>query len=420
MGVNPLQPLQPVVPVAPLLAVRMGTFLDAPAPPIDWLVPSLIPRGVPAMLVSTQGVGKTWLSLQMIIAISTGKSFLGYPASAPMGGIFLSLEDSSDVIHRRVRSIIDAFRMAGEWTEEDDRNFRKNSLLLVPDWEADAVDTGDDRIALAPTTHLPRLMPTLMDGIRAMEAEGVPPGLLVIDTFAAASEGDENSAKDMKPIMAAAYRIAGVTGYTPLMNHHTAKGMSGARNQSKLTIDEMMSMDWVRGSSAILGAVRFCAQMAVLRPDQAEKAKLDPDKARRNGYMVFGMSKQSGAPMTDWLMLERVDPGEPGAGSLALMPHSMEVLASLKGAAAEKALTLQDSLLAEIWDATRSGAAFDRIKVAKMFYPDEKKPASKLRGLMGKLRMAGLLQKDHDVLTAKGVTRAQELRGGVTDLEDEE
>ena len=399
-----LGPIQPVIPVAPLLAQSLGILLGALSPPIDWLISGLIPRRAPGFLVSVPNAGKSFLALQMLIAVATGKSFMGYPASSPMGSIYLSLEDPQDVVHRRLVAIVDVLKQSGEWSIEDEKNLITNSVLLTPDWGADAIQLDDDRFAVSPTTYLPKLMPTLMDAIKKLEESFVGAGLLVVDTFAAASEGDENSAKDMKPLLAATYRICGKTGYAVMVNHHTTKGQSGARTQSKHTLDELMSTDWVRGSTALLGSARYVLQLAPLRPDQAEKAGLDADKARRGGYLVFGASKQSVGPRGDWRALEQIDAGEIGAGSWLPMSKSMDVLASLKGKGAQEELGVQDAFLVALH---KDGPDQNKVALAARFCPLAKDKTAALRMLTYKLRKLDFIQKGALALTPKGIARVR-------------
>ncbi|WP_337905347.1 hypothetical protein, partial [Mesomycoplasma ovipneumoniae] len=115
-------------------------------------------------------------------------------------------------------------------------------------------------------------------------------------------------------------------------------------------MDDLMSTDWVRGSSALLGSARYVLQLAPLRHDQAEKAQLDQDKARRGGYLVFGASKQSVGPKGEWRVLEQIDAGEPGAGSWLPLPNSMDVMASLKGKGAQEELNTQDAYLLALYE----------------------------------------------------------------------
>lgn len=406
---EPLRTMDRVVPVAPLLAQSMGKLLDAPVPPIDWLIQGLIPRRAPGFLVSVPNAGKSFLTLQMVVAIACGRSFLGYAASVPMGAIYLSLEDPQDVVHRRLKGIVEVLKIAGEWSPENEKNLHTNALLLTPDWGAESIQLDEDRFAVTPTTYLPKLMPTIMAAIHSLEEAGVAAGMFAIDTFAAASEGDENSAKDMKPILAASYQIAGKTGYSPMICHHTAKGQSGARTQSKPSVDELMSTDWVRGSSALLGSARYVLQLAPLRHDQAEKAQLDADKARRGGYLVFGASKQSVGPKGEWRVLEQIDAGEPGAGSWLPLPNSLDVMASLKGKGAMEELSTLDALLVALHE---GGPDQNKVTLAHRFCPTNRDKSAALRKLIFNLRRLGFVQKKTLDITVPGLQRIKTFSAG--------
>ena len=65
-----------------------GEFLDADPPPIVWLIPGLLPLGVPTVMAAQGGLGKSFLALQMCIAMATGKGFLDYAPQAPCGASY--------------------------------------------------------------------------------------------------------------------------------------------------------------------------------------------------------------------------------------------------------------------------------------------------------------------------------------------
>ena len=89
-----------------------GTFHDAPGmastrpPPLDWVYPGH-KAGTVKSLVSTGGVGKSFLSLGLAASIASGVDVLGlYKAwgVAPTRGkvVFLALEDDQETIHHRL------------------------------------------------------------------------------------------------------------------------------------------------------------------------------------------------------------------------------------------------------------------------------------------------------------------------------
>jgi len=384
-----------------LLQTNFGKFLADVPPPTNWLIPSVIQRGAPGIFAAQPGAGKSFQCLQLIVSVATGKPFLGHITDLkPRLAIYLSLEDPEEEIHRRLRAVVDLYRACGEWTDQDEANLSRNAILLTPDWGA-----------VGATSYLPRLVPNLDSVIQAMA--DVDPGVLVIDTFAQAADGDENNAKDVKPLLSAAFSLAQRHNLNVTITHHVAKGQTSARTSEKRTLDELMSTEWIRGSSAILGAARFVLQIVPLRPDQIDKLDfgLDIEKARRGGYCLWGVVKQSIGPRPDWLVLEQVDRGEPGAGCWTVHPRSMDILAALKGARAKADLSKQDELLIELYKAQRAGVEPNQKVLGERFCPTAKDPHGAIRTMIKKLRTSGLLQDKGLTLNVSGISRILEING---------
>ena len=60
--------------------------------PPNWIVPNILPQGL-AILCAGSKVGKSWMALQMCIAVTEGGNFLNYP-TIKNGCLYLALEDS--------------------------------------------------------------------------------------------------------------------------------------------------------------------------------------------------------------------------------------------------------------------------------------------------------------------------------------
>jgi len=378
----------------PLLSVYGASeFLDQPVPAMKWLIPGLIPQAVPSVLASKGGLGKSFISLQMCICLATGKPFLDYDSPAnPVGAVYFGLEDSKDTFHRRLRAIVDAYRHAGEWSKEDDIHLRNNFSAPFVNWQASNA-----------TTFLPELLPSL-ERILATNAEyGVPPGIMIIDTLARVSEGDENTVQALRPILTACNRIAH-HGTTPLVLHHVGKGQDGARLKEKPTLADRMSTEWVRGSSAIVDNFRCILQLAAIREDEADGAGLDTEKARSGGYLVLGTTKLNSGMKGDWRFLEQGD-----HGAWALPPDGHETLAKLRGRKAVTALNKQMQILTDLYEATRCGGRANLTDLSKMHFPDREftKARNALDQAIHRLRKAGYLQVSGHQLTVSGVHKIQ-------------
>lgn len=73
------------------------------APPIQWIVPDLIPEGL-TILAGKPKVGKSWMSLGLAAAVAEGNEYLG--RQTPEGvALYLGLEDTLPRFQRRLRKI---------------------------------------------------------------------------------------------------------------------------------------------------------------------------------------------------------------------------------------------------------------------------------------------------------------------------
>lgn len=373
-----------------------GYFVDTEPPPITWLIPGLILDATPAVFVSKGGLGKTWMTLQMGVAMALGEPFQDFPAQEPRAFVYFGLEDSKAVIHRRLRTIIRKYREAGKWTEEADRLFEANFHAVLLDWTVPGV-----------TGYLPELMPRLESLMTILTQKGCRPGLVVLDTLARFSKGDENTAEAMRPIQEAVFRI-GSYGYASILNHHTSKGQDGARSKDKPSLTDRMDPEWVRGSSAISSNSRCVLQMTSIRPDEAELAGLDPDKAREGGYAVFGATKLNGGEKAPWRFIEQDEAGRWGARD-----DGAEIIARIMGSKAVAKLNKSMAVLADLFHATTRGMEPDLDSLAEKHYPaaEYKNPRNSLKVALNGLRKSGLVQKNSLLLTVQGLEKARLCRG---------
>ena len=373
-----------------------GEFLDADPPAIVWLIPGLLPLGVPTVMAAQGGLGKSFLALQMCIAMATGKGLLDYPAQPPCGASYLSLEDGKDTVHRRIRSIVQLYREMGEWTPEDDRNFRTHFTVMFVNWSSEGA-----------TSFLPDLMPNLHLLMDIYEQRKIRAGMIVIDTLARVSDGDENTVQGLRPVLNACSKIAD-RGWTPLVLHHVGKGQDGAKVKDKPTLADRMSTEWIRGSSSIPDNFRCALQFSKVREDEAEPAGIDPEMARNSQTLVFGCTKFNGGPRGDWRILNQDDHGRWSAAQ-----DSVQILAKLRGSKAVAALTKQDEVLAELLEMTRLGGEPDLVKLAEFHFSDRKDPKASLRQSIFKLRNAGFIQKNNYALTVNGLARVKVTHGDI-------
>jgi hypothetical protein len=71
-------------------------------PPVEFLVPSLIPKSGLVLFAGASKVGKSWWILQLLLSLCTGQEFLGQPLTGEHTVLYLALEDSEARIKNRI------------------------------------------------------------------------------------------------------------------------------------------------------------------------------------------------------------------------------------------------------------------------------------------------------------------------------
>lgn len=97
---------------APVLAVQPQFFTAAELehmelPPVRWAVPGLLPAGF-ALLVAAPKIGKSWMALDLCLAVASGGEWLGHKVNRG-AALYLALEDSQQRLKSRVDLLSDGF-----------------------------------------------------------------------------------------------------------------------------------------------------------------------------------------------------------------------------------------------------------------------------------------------------------------------
>ncbi len=76
------------------------TLMNTPLPPIRFTISTLLPQGL-SILAGAPKVGKSWLALQICLAVANGEMLWGLPTTKS-GALYLCLEDSFTRIQSRL------------------------------------------------------------------------------------------------------------------------------------------------------------------------------------------------------------------------------------------------------------------------------------------------------------------------------
>lgn len=353
----------------------VSRMLAVEPPPMRWLVEGLIPAGIEGVLAARAGAGKSMTALSIAMGLASGLKVLGRTVSQEeaRGVLFVGLEDDQAEFHRRFRRGMALLEEDPDWTPELHENLSRRMVPLFPNRASGASFALESQW-----------------GFLAEKATAIPGGcgLIILDTLARMVNGDENSAKDMRPFNEAVSALSQATGAAMLSIHHHGKGHDG--NSDKKLWDRMHP-EALRGSSALEGAARFIIQMAALSPSEAETAGLDPKAALRGAYVALHLSKMSAAEKGSTVLLERRQSTEPGAGFLGLHPDSERILAVLQGQAAVMKLNRRDKVLLAI--AEHGGlAGLDQKAAAALIWPDSGNPKGQWDKMLSALRKQGWIQ----------------------------
>jgi phage/plasmid primase-like uncharacterized protein len=172
--------------------------------PIRWLVRGVLPREGIGALFGPSGSGKSFLALDLLAAIATGREWFNCRVK-PAPVVYVGLEGEAGIA-QRVQA-----HMAEHGALPDLFRFVLTGL---------DIRERKDRTAL-------------VDAIKATDCAG---GVLVLDTLNRAAPGlDENDSRDMGEVIAATKELQAELGGLVLLVHHTGKdGSKGLRGHSSL------------------------------------------------------------------------------------------------------------------------------------------------------------------------------------------
>lgn len=253
--------------------VQFDAYLKRPA--IGWLVKGLIQAGDPCNLFGPSGSGKSFIALDISMAIAQGKPWRGMKTT--QGTVVYICAEGAGGFRKR----LDAYR---EYHQVDPA---KMPFYVIP---------------AAPSLLKPKDVKDVIAAITAANVGAV--AAIVVDTLAQTTSGaNENSGEDMGPALTAVQKIGAAFDTTVMLVHHTGKDVDRG----------------ARGWSGIKGAMG--TQLEVILQDDGsrvlhvEKLK-DDDDGQNYPFKLLTVSLEAdkdGEPVTSCVIAEdgAVAPGRP-------------------------------------------------------------------------------------------------------------
>lgn len=212
----------------------------------EWLLEPLVKQESSVMLYADAGVGKTWLSWELIVTIAGGGEFAGWTTSKPRRVLVVDGEMNMSELRERLTGCL-------KHHPPEVQGVAVENISVVPrqaqHWQTEFFDLD-----------APEYQDKLLTRIAAAKEEGKPYDLLVLDNFSClANVEDENSSAAFNGICQFLNRAKTMT--TVLLVHHTKKNAgSNAATDGGMTY---------RGSSKLGGIMEVCIGLA--KPQASER-----------------------------------------------------------------------------------------------------------------------------------------------------
>lgn len=195
---------------------------DAPVEAPRMLVKGIIPFDGVAFVGGQSGAGKTFVAIDLGVALASGEAFFGHKVCERVGVVILAAEGGGTIANRVAVA----------------RNAKALGEILPIAWTANVPD-------LSRAKELPALIRNLRAiGARFKESHGVRLGAVIVDTLAAAfGLEDENNNSEAARAIRQMHAIAAALGAVVIPVHHYGKGEeTGLRGASA----------WRAGADAVL------------------------------------------------------------------------------------------------------------------------------------------------------------------------
>jgi RecA-family ATPase len=174
-------------------ALRNDTYAIQPQPPIDYLIIDLITNSSLNVFYGEAGSKKTYSALSMAVAVANGIDWLGFTTKkSPV--LIIDEESGEKRLSRRLNEVMRGM------------NLGASEQLFFISLAGFKLDKKED--------------------VRIIESEinKIGAKLVIFDALADIMDGDENSKKDVQPVMNNLRKIADNTDSSILLIHHANKG----------------------------------------------------------------------------------------------------------------------------------------------------------------------------------------------------
>jgi hypothetical protein len=189
------------------LLVSAPQFLITGSDHIEWDVDGVIQRGSNGFIGSLPKVGKSWVAVDLALALALAQPWLGFQVPHPVRTALITREDNPKLTKWRMKHLL-----AGRSSTMDDLG----DGLYVNSREQSSEFLLDSEELLGPMIA---------------ELKAVVPAFVILDVFNVLHAADENDNTEMRMVMAALSRIQREVGCSLGVVHHFTKNSEGTLTQ---------------------------------------------------------------------------------------------------------------------------------------------------------------------------------------------
>ena len=172
---------------------------DPPQPPEE-LITGILRRGHKMLISGSSKAGKSFLLMELCIALAEGKPWLGFPCKKSRV-LYVNLEIDPASCYQRFLKIYDALKLPKKHSKD----------IAIWNLRGNAVP-------------LDKLVPKLIRRVRDQHFDAI-----IIDPIYKVITGDENNASEMAAFCNQFDKICAETGCATIYCHHHSKGAQGAK-----------------------------------------------------------------------------------------------------------------------------------------------------------------------------------------------
>lgn len=274
----------------------LGRMLDAEPVAREWAIDKLAPVGKVTVIAGPGGVSKSMLALHVLVHAAMNEPWAGLTYSEPLRSLYVSYEDDTQELHKRVNTLARAMREADDGVLDTlydiNGTIRKNLRVFAADDEATAwlLLTKPDRFGQPERTER---VDWLVGYLKEKRVR-----LLALDPAVYTHQLEENSIADMATYMQTLTYIAKNAGCAVVVLHHMHKVAGWS------ALDDI-NQGSLRGASSFADNARSVVVVVSMPIKDAESYGLPPDHTTSARYAVLKHVKHNYSAPLDLMVFER-------------------------------------------------------------------------------------------------------------------